>query len=256
MCVFRLNGELDDKNNNISRLKSKLSRVQRKYQIPSSDLTSEPGDIDHLESSLTRPRAGSSGIESVSATFGNGGNSHKAEFHTVLGENGDKSSGRNSRASPTREISPSPARSRSSTERSLRSRENSPLRSPYSSRGDDSTFVEGRSDKEEKYQKEIYLLRGQLSASKDLNDALKKELSLYDTMSRNSPGVHNSHKMGSLSTQVGGGSSGTGELSLREHLEEIRALRLRLEESIQQNNKLRELLEKQLASVGFDHSKS
>ena len=156
--------------------------------------------------------------------------------------------GHSSRASPRRESSSS---RRASSERgspyTKRSRESSPQRTPYSGKGDDSTFVADQSQREEDLRKEIYLLQGQLSASRDLNDALKKELSLYDTLSRNSK---SGQKSGGLLGTSGVGNQ--GELSLREHLEEIRALRLRLEDSIQQNNKLRELLEKQLANAGLD----
>ncbi|CAG5867677.1 unnamed protein product [Menidia menidia] len=120
-------------------------------------------------------------------------------------------------------------------------------------------------------QRENGRLQEQLRSSEDLNATLRSELDLHRSiMAQTGPG---SPEKGPGPTQQGpeaqtaasqrdgdiGPHEGPGEQSrslnadlLAEHLQEIRALRRRLEESIRTNDQLREQLERRLAEVEKD----
>lgn len=218
MCVFSLNGELDEKNSHISKLRNKLSRVQKKYQVASSDLGSEAGDLDRNDldrrpSDVGQVNRRPSELGSVTASFtdhgGHSNGNHKTEYHTqVSGSRGTPSGG----STPQRKVS---------------SEQAGWYRGQHGTDGD-------RAGIEDRQKREIMVIQGQLQASQDLNDALKKELAVYEALHRETQGAPLSD----------------GGLNLKEHLEEIRRLRLRLEESIEQNNRLKETLERQLTEIG------
>ena len=129
-----------------------------------------------------------------------------------------------------------------------------------SGRGNDSIFPSNMAQsamrtppsRDGKYNHEIAKLRAQLQTSQDLNEALKRELDLYESLksSRIGIGIQSSPSTGSHGIQT---SSDSGlPMTLEDHLAEIRSLRLRLEESVKQNDRLRVQLEKQLMENGSE----
>lgn len=101
---------------------------------------------------------------------------------------------------------------------------------------------------QENYEDEIEQLRSQLQIAESFNETMKDELRIYETLDlRKSIGIQNSPKLGSCASQTGPSESAQqGPVDLTGHLEEIRALRTRLEQSIQQNDELRKHMEKRL----------
>ena len=109
---------------------------------------------------------------------------------------------------------------------------------------------------------EIAHLRSQLQATTDMNDALRRELDLYETAklttttttssTSQSPAVISPVSATAVGVAGVGGStdSGLAGMTLEEHMVEIRALRLKLEESIKHNEKLRLTLEAQIRQQG------
>ena len=95
-----------------------------------------------------------------------------------------------------------------------------------------------RSSSDQRTTEIIAHLRSQLQASNDLNEALRRELELYETLKPTSPPPHN--------PAAGSTDSGLAGMTLEEHLAEIRALRAKLEESIRHNDRLRAALEELL----------
>ena len=94
---------------------------------------------------------------------------------------------------------------------------------------------------QDKHAFEISKLHSQLGAMRNYNEAVQTELRLYKNI-----GIQNSPLSGSRLSQTG--SRTDAPFSLEEHLEDIQALRKKLEESINQNDHLRESLELQLSS--------
>ncbi|KAJ3598439.1 hypothetical protein NHX12_001949 [Muraenolepis orangiensis] len=120
-------------------------------------------------------------------------------------------------------------------------------------------------------------LQEQLRGSEELNDSLRSELELHRSIVAQSehrhrePEHHDQHRArlgsppqvesdGKESDACPGSQQDAGRQAmnpdlLAEHLQEIRALRQRLEESIQTNDRLREQLERRLAEVERDPDK-
>lgn len=120
-------------------------------------------------------------------------------------------------------------------------------------------------------QRENGRLQEQLRDSEDLNATLRSELDLHRSIMAQTSSYHqekdHSHDLDGSGPQIDThkGDRDTGSLKnaaeqprvmnsdlLAEHLQEIRALRQRLEESIRTNDRLREQLEKRLAEVEKD----
>ncbi|XP_028274258.1 CDK5 regulatory subunit-associated protein 2 isoform X2 [Parambassis ranga] len=115
-------------------------------------------------------------------------------------------------------------------------------------------------------QRENGRLQEQLRSSEELNTTLRSELDLHRSIMAQTSSHHQEQDQGhdqevsGLQTEAqkqdAGSQKNTGEQThmmnsdlLAEHLQEIRALRQRLEESIRTNDRLREQLEKRLAEV-------
>ncbi|XP_068608728.1 CDK5 regulatory subunit-associated protein 2 [Brachionichthys hirsutus] len=118
---------------------------------------------------------------------------------------------------------------------------------PVGGANEDATRLQG-------LQRENGRLQEQLRSSADLNASLRSELHLQHSVMA---------QTGSQQQEPDPGSGPGAELPaerphamnsglLGEHLQEIRALRQRLEESIRTNDRLREQLEKRVAGVGTD----
>ncbi|XP_064650443.1 myomegalin-like isoform X3 [Lineus longissimus] len=91
-------------------------------------------------------------------------------------------------------------------------------------------------------QREVDSLKSKLNAADALNETLKDELQLYDTLSIRTAATLNT----SRSQDPAGRENG---LILSDHLEEIRLLRERLEESIKTYDQLRQQLEERLSQM-------
>ncbi|KAM6902078.1 CDK5 regulatory subunit-associated protein 2 [Xenentodon cancila] len=117
-------------------------------------------------------------------------------------------------------------------------------------------------------QRENGRLQEQLRSSEELNTTLRSELDLHQSIMAQTSSHHQEQDKGQVSgpqTEAHGQDGDVGSQKnavevphtmssdlLGEHLQEIRALRQRLEESIHTNDRLREQLEKRLAEVEKD----
>lgn len=87
---------------------------------------------------------------------------------------------------------------------------------------------------------ENQFLRNKLKQNERYSATLKDELELYNRMKKDSTGMQTSP------------SSPRQPMDLAEYMNEMRELRMRLEESIRTNDKLRAQLEKRMAGEDFD----
>ena len=93
-------------------------------------------------------------------------------------------------------------------------------------------------------QMEVDTLKTRLQAVEDLNETLKSELKLFENLNP-SEGVQTTPGVGRGGSMPGAGKTKKEKtLSIQEHLEEMRALRRRLEESLAKNDQMMEELGK------------
>ena len=213
--IDRLNDEYEDKTATVAKLRSRLQRLQQSHNIPSADVDSEAGDLDHAS-----PRTG--------ASQHNGRDTNGA--HSSRSYNGHAVNGADD-VSNSLKID---------------------LTALDSTRADDSATDAVSSAA--RWQHEVFVLKGQLDAERDLVESLKNELRLQEKLHVTSSAMS---RRSSAAAAAGvplqnGDAASSEDLQLREHLQELRQLRLQLEESIERNKKLQELLTTQLTDMGVD----
>jgi hypothetical protein len=108
------------------------------------------------------------------------------------------------------------------------------------------TLFRSQSTESDNLQWEVETLKSKLKAAEALNETLKDELQLYDTLSIRTAATLNTSGVGSGSRDPAGRENG---LILADHLEEIRLLRERLEESIKTYDQLRQQMEERLSQM-------
>ena len=217
--IDRLNDEYEDKTATVAKLRSRLQRLQQSHNIPSADVDSEAGDLDHAS-----PR--------TSASQHNGRDTNGA--HSSRSYNGHAVNGADD-VSNSLKID---------------------LTALDSTRADDSTTDAVSSAA--RWQHEVFVLKGQLDAERDLVESLKNELRLQEKLHVTSSAMsrRSSAAAAAAAAPLQNGdaapAASSEDLQLREHLQELRQLRLQLEESIERNKKLQELLTTQLTDMGVD----